>query len=78
MWYSYHSNQQDYFNIPLGRFSFLNEYFWIVMLEKTLVSPLDYSEIKPVNPQGNQTWKFIESTDAEAEAPILWPGDEKS
>ena len=41
------------------------------MLEKALESPLDYSEIKPVNPKGNQTWKFIESTDAEAEAPIL-------
>ena len=46
------------------------------MLEKTLESPLDYNEIKPVNPKGNQAWKFIESTDAEA--PILWPGDEKS
>ena len=45
------------------------------MLEKTLESPLDYKEIKPVNPKGNQPWIFIGRTDAEAEAPILWPPD---
>ena len=44
---------------------------------KTLESPLDY-EIKPVHPQGNQSWIFIGSTDAEAETPILWPPVEKS
>ena len=44
--------------------------FWIVVLEKTLESPLDFKEIKPVNPKGNQPWMFIGSTDAEAEAPI--------
>ena len=47
----------------------------MVVLEKTLESPLDSKEIKPVNPKGNQSWIFIEKTDAEAEAPILWPPD---
>jgi len=49
--------------------------FQIVVLEKTLESPLVYKEIKPVNPKGNQSWIFIGRTDAEAEAPILWPSD---
>ena len=44
-----------------------------VVLEKTLESPLDCKEIKPVNPQGNQHWLFIRRTDTDAEAPILWP-----
>ena len=48
--------------------------FWIVVLEKTLESPL---EIKPVNPKGNQFWMFIRRTDVEAETPILWPPDVK-
>ena len=48
------------------------------MLEKTLESPLDSKEIKPVNPKGNQSWIFIEKTDTEAETPILWPPDVKS
>ena len=48
------------------------------MLEKTLESLLDSNEIKPVNPKGNQPWIFIRRTDAEAEAPILWPPDVKS
>ena len=52
--------------------------FWIVVLEKTLESPLDSKEIKPVPPKGNQAWIFIGRTDAEAEAPILWLPDEKS
>ena len=52
--------------------------FWTVVLEKTLESPLNYKEIKSVNPKQNQLWKFIARTDAEAEAPILWPPDEKS
>ena len=47
--------------------------FWTVVLEKTLENPLDCKEIKPVNPKGNQFWIFIGRTDAEAEAPILWP-----
>ena len=51
--------------------------FWTVVLEKTLESPLDCKEIKPVNPKGNQPWILIGRTDAEAEAPILWPPDVK-
>ena len=50
--------------------------FWTVVLEKTLESPLDYKESKPVNPKGNQPWIFIERTDVEA--PILWLPDAKS
>ena len=48
------------------------------MLGKTLESPLDYKDIKQVNPKENQPWIFIGRTDAEAEAPILWPSDAKS
>ena len=48
-----------------------------MVLEKTLESPLDYKDIKPVNPKGNQPLIFIERTDAKAEAPILWPPDAK-
>ena len=48
------------------------------MLEKTLESPLDSKEIKPVNPKGNQHWIFFGRTDAEAEALILRPPDAKS
>ena len=52
--------------------------FWTVMLEKTLESPLNSKETKPVNSKGNQSWIFIGRTDAEAEVPILWPPDGKS
>ena len=52
--------------------------FQSVVPEKTLESPLDCKEIKPVNPKGNQPWIFIGRTDAEAAAPILWPLDAKS
>ena len=52
--------------------------FQIVLQEKTLASSLDYQEIKPVNPKGNQPWIFIRRNDAKAEAPILWPLDVKS
>ena len=52
--------------------------FLIVVLEKTLESPLDSKEIKQVNPKENQPWIFIGRTDAEAEAPILWPPDMES
>ena len=51
--------------------------FWTVDMEKTLESPLDFKEIKPVNPEGNQSWIFTGRTDAEAEAPILCPPDVK-
>ena len=52
--------------------------FWTVVLEKTLESPLDCKEIQPVNRKGNQSWIFTGRTDAEAEAPILWPPDVKN
>ena len=49
-----------------------------VVLEKTLESPLDYKEIQPVHPEGDKSWVFIGKTDAEAEAPVLWPLHSKS
>ena len=49
-----------------------------VVLEKTLESPLDDTEIKPVNSKRNQSGIFIGRTDAEAETPVLWPPDIKS
>ena len=49
--------------------------FQTVVLEKTVESPLDCKEIKPINPKGNQLWIFVGQTDTEAEAPILWPPD---
>ena len=55
-----------------------NQCFQIVVMEKTLESPLDSKKIKSVDLKGNQSWIFIARTDAEAEAPILWPPDVKS
>ena len=52
--------------------------FQIVVLEKTVESPLDGKEIKPVNPKENEPWIFIGRTDAEAKAPIFWPPDVKN
>ena len=52
--------------------------FWTVVLEKTPESPLECKEIQPVHPKGNQSWIFIERTDAEAKTPILWPPDVKN
>ena len=52
--------------------------FGIVVLEKTLESPLDCKEIQPVHPKGDQSWVFIGGADVEAETPILWPPDVKS
>ena len=52
--------------------------FWIVVLRKTLESHLDSKEVKSVDPKENQPWIFIGRTDAEAEAPVLWPRDVKS
>ena len=49
-----------------------------MVLDKTFESHLDYREIKPVNPKGNQPWIFIGRTDAEDETPILWPPDAKN
>ena len=55
-----------------------NWYFWAVVLEKTLESPLEYKEITSVNPKGNHSWIFIGRTDAKAEALILRPPDSKN
>ena len=52
--------------------------FWTVVLEKTLVSPLDCKENKPVNPKGNQSWIFTERSHAETETPIPWPPHAKN
>ena len=53
-------------------------WFWTVVLEKTLESPLDCKEIQPVHPKEEQSWVFIGRADVEAETPILWPPDAKS
>ena len=53
-------------------------WFWTVVLEKTVESPLDCKEIQPVHSKGDQSWVFIGRTDVEAETPILWPPDAKS
>ena len=50
----------------------------MLLLEKTLESPLDCKEIQPVHPKGDQSWVFIGRADVEAETPILWPPDAKS
>ena len=55
-----------------------NWYFWTVVLQETLESPLDCKEVQPVNPKGNQSWIFIGRTDAEPETPILWTPDAKN
>ena len=52
--------------------------FELVVLEKTLESPLDCKEIQPVHPKGDQSWVFIGRNDAKAETPILWPPDANS
>ena len=49
-----------------------------MVLKKILDNPLDCKEIKPVNPEGNQPWRFLGRTNTEAEAPILWLPDAKS
>ena len=50
----------------------------LLMLEKTLESPLDRKEIQPVHPKEDHSWVFIGRTDAEAETPIVWPPDANS
>ena len=52
--------------------------FWTVLLENTLDSPLDYKEIQPVHPKGDQSWVFFGRNDAKAESPVLWPLHVKS
>ena len=61
-----------------GSWVLKNWCFWTVVLEKTLESPWDSKEIQSVNPIGNQSWKIIGRTDAEAETPILWPPNVKN
>ena len=63
------------YSFLLRHWALKNWSFWTVVLEKTLESPLDCKEIKPVNLKGNQSWIFIRKTDAEA--PIFWPPDAK-
>ena len=60
------------------RWALKNWWFWTVVLEKSLESPLDCKEIQPVHPKGDQSWVFIGRTDVEAETPILWPPDVKN
>ena len=72
-----HSNKCNKWTIRKG-WALKNWCFWTVMLGKTLYSPLDSKEIKPVNLKGDHSWIFIGGTDAEAEAPILWPPDPKN
>ena len=55
-----------------------NQWFWIVVFEMALETPLDCNEIQPVHSKGDQSWVFIERTDAKAEIPILWPPRAKS
>ena len=69
---------QEYTELCKKAWVMKNWHFWIVVLEKTLESPLDCKEIKPVSPKGNQLWMFFGRTDAEAEAPVFWPPDGKS
>ena len=64
--------------LPLTGWASKNWCFPAVVLGKTLESPLDNKEIQPVHPKGNQPWIFIGRTDAEAEAPVLWPPDVKN
>jgi len=67
-----------YIHLLLNHLVLSNWCFWTGLLKKTLESPLDCKEVKPVNPKGNQFWIFIGGTDAEAETPILWPPDVKN
>ena len=55
-----------------------NWWFWTVVLEKTLESPLDCKEIQSVHSEGDQSWVFFGRTDAKAETPVLWPSHVKS
>ena len=67
-----------WFNTSLVNINDPNWYFWTVVLEKTLESPLDCKKIHPVHPNGDQSWVFIGRTDVEAETPRLWPPHAKS
>ena len=52
-----------------------NPWFWTMLLDKTLESPLDTKKIQPVHPKGDQSWVFIGRSDVKGETPILWPPD---
>ena len=81
-----YSQSYDFFSSHVWMWELDNKKDWVLknwclqtmVLEKTLESPLDCKEIKPVNPKGNQPWIFIGKTHGEAEAPILWPPDVKN
>ena len=62
----------------INRKCVINWFFPTVALERTPECPLDSTEIKPVNPKGNQPWMFTGRADAEDEAPVLWPSDAKN
>ena len=66
-----------FFKLMFLNWPMKNWCLWTVVLEKTIGSPLDYT-IKPVTPKGTMPWIFIGRTDAEPEAPILWPPDAKN
>ena len=55
-----------------------NWFFWTVVLEKTLESPLDFKDIQPVHSKGYQSWVFFGRNDTKAETPVLWPHHAKS
>ena len=74
--YGFSSNHVRMWELDHKHWVLKNWCFWIVVLEKTLESPLDCKEIKPVISKGNQTWILIRRTDAKAL--ILWPPDGKS
>ena len=76
--YGFSSSQVWMWELNLEGWVPKNWCFWTVVLEKTLESPLDSKEFKPVSPKGNQSWIFIGRTDVEAEGQILWPPDVKS
>ena len=76
--YGFSSNHVQMWEVDYKESSVPKNWCFWTEVEKTLVSPLNCKEIKPVNPKGNQSWIFIVRTDAEAEAPILWPLDTKS
>ena len=61
-----------------GSWALKNWWFWTVVLEKTLESPLDCKEIQPVHSEGDQPWDFFGRNDAQAETPVLWPPPAKS
>ena len=79
-----HSQSYDFSSSHVQMWELDHKEGWVLKnwcfqtVEKTLESPLDYKEIKPVNPKGNQSWIFIGRTDAEAETPIFWLPDAKS